>query len=180
MREVYKLWPSSIDPDQIDQIVEAALTQPAQPGTIFSSGDAKREVRSCTVRWLSEQWIKDLIWSYVDRTNKADFELAIENQCELQFVEYDGGLAHHYHWHHDVDWNGQTCRDRKLSVTIQLTDPSDYEGGEFEFEAIQTTADFKSKGTVLVFPSYLRHRIHPVTSGTRYALVAWFSGPRWR
>jgi PKHD-type hydroxylase len=180
MREVYKLWPSSLEAGEVDRIIATALTHPAQPGTIFSSRDAKREVRSCTVRWLTNQWIKDLIWSYVVRANKAGFDFAIENECGLQFIEYEAVRGDHYHWHHDVDWNGQSPSDRKISATIQLSDPSEYQGGEFEFEAIQTTADFKSKGTVLVFPSYLRHRIHPVTSGKRYALVAWFSGPRWR
>ena len=180
MREVYKLWPASIATDVVEKIMETALTQKAQPGIIFSSRDAKSEIRSCTVRWLCEQWIEDLVWKYVARANEEGLNLAIENDCELQFVEYQAVCGDHYHWHHDVDWNGQSPSDRKISATIQLSDPSEYQGGEFEFEAIQTTADFKSKGTVLVFPSYLRHRITAVTSGKRYALVAWFSGPRWR
>ena len=59
-------------------------------------------------------------------------------------------------------------------------DTSEYEGGDFEFDEVKTTADFRSKGTVLVFPSYLRHRVLPVTSGIRRSLVAWFVGPRWK
>ena len=81
--------------------------------------------------------------------------------------------------HHDVQWNGQSAFDRKLSVTVQLSDGDEYEGGDVEFDEVKTNADFRSKGTVLIFPSYLRHRIHPITSGTRRALVAWFFGPSW-
>ena len=98
----------------------------------------------------------------------------------MQFVEYSAAAKNHYDWHQDVQWYGQSDFDRKLSVTIQLSDEGSYEGGDFEFEDVQTNADFRSKGTVLVFPSYLRHRIHPVTHGTRLALVAWFYGARWR
>ena len=77
-------------------------------------------------------------------------------------------------------WLAGTGQDRKLSVTVQLSKTEDYEGGDLEFEDVQTSADFRAQGTVLVFPSYLRHRVHPVTSGIRYALVAWFFGPQWR
>jgi PKHD-type hydroxylase len=97
----------------------------------------------------------------------------------MQVTEYCGEQGGYYHWHHDVQWNGQAVSDRKLSVTVQLSGADEYEGGDFEFDEVKTNADFRSKGTVLVFPSYLRHRIHPVTSGTRCALVAWFFGPRW-
>ena len=86
----------------------------------------------------------------------------------------------HYDWHHDVQWHGQSQHDRKLSMTIQLTESDAYQGGDFEFEEVHTNADFRSEGTVLIFPSYLRHRITPVTQGERKALVAWFYGPRWR
>ena len=180
MRDVYKLWTSSLTSTQIHAITTAALTQSPQAATIFASNDAQPTVRSCTIRWLSTQWIKDLVGTYVRQANDEAFEFAINHDCELQFIEYRAADDDHYDWHHDVDWNGQTAKDRKLSVTIQLSDSAAYEGGDFEFEDIQTNADFRSSGTVLVFPSYLRHRIRPVTSGTRYALVAWFFGPRWR
>ena len=51
---------------------------------------------------------------------------------------------------------------------------------DFEFDEINTNADFKKKGTLLIFPSYLRHRVLPVTSGVRRSLVAWFWGPKWK
>ena len=85
-----------------------------------------------------------------------------------------------YDWHYDVNWKGESAYDRKLSICVQLCNPSEYEGGNFEFDEVKTTADFRSKGTVLVFPSYLRHRVLPVTSGIRRSLVAWFVGPRWK
>ena len=180
MREVYILGTSRLTSAQIESITTSALAQPPQAATIFASESSQKNIRSCTIRWLSEQWIKDLLWTYVQQANEDGFDVELTTRCELQFVEYNAHQKDHYDWHHDVDWNGQGGEDRKLSVTVQLTPESDYEGGDFEFEDIQTTADFRSQGTVLVFPSYLRHRVHPVTSGQRYALVAWFFGPRWR
>jgi PKHD-type hydroxylase len=69
----------------------------------------------------------------------------------------------------------------QMSVTIQLSDPSDYEGGDMEFlcgPEIVTAA--KPIGTAIVFPSYIMHRVTPVTRGLRRSVVAWVSGPPYR
>ena len=73
--------------------------------------------------------------------------------------------------------------DRKLSVTIQLSDSNDYEGGDFVFDQEYQSPDPKAlrkKGTILVFPSPIRHAVKPVTKGTRKSLVAWVEGPKWK
>ena len=121
-----------------------------------------------------------MLWPFVEQANAECFGVSVDRHAEMQVTEYDAVRGGHYGWHHDVEWNGQGDRDRKVSVTVQLSAPSDYQGGDFEFDEVKSTANFRSKGTVLVFPSYLRHTVHPVTAGTRRALVAWFFGPRWR
>ena len=120
------------------------------------------------------------LWSYVESANESTYGFDVLERAEIQLVTYQSDELGHYDWHHDVQWYGQSPYDRKLSVTIQLTESDAYQGGDFEFEEVQTNADFRSIGTVLIFPSYLRHRITPVTQGERKALVAWFYGPRWR
>ena len=180
MREMYQAWPSSLTPEQIEKITALALRQPAEKATVFSSADVMQGIRSCTVRWLDDEWLKSLLWQYVEQANDKGFGVAIERRAEMQFTEYIAEEGAGYGWHHDVQWNGQSAYDRKLSITVQLSAADEYEGGDFEFDEVKTTADFRSKGTVLVFPSYLRHRIHPITWGTRRALVAWFFGPRWK
>lgn len=179
MRELYQVWPSSLSSEHVDKITAIARRQPVEGATVFSSAEAMQGIRSCTVRWLEDEWIQSLLWPYVEQANKGGFHVAVDRRVEMQFAEYTAEQGDHYGWHHDVQWNGQSGLDRKLSITVQLSDADDYEGGDFEFDEVKTNADFRSKGTVLVFPSYLRHRIHPVTSGTRHALVAWFFGPRW-
>ena len=180
MRELYQVWSSSLNKMQIDAIVKAALCQPAHSATVFTSENVKADVRISSIRWLSYQWAVDLLWSYVRKANQEAFHVDVNNKAEVQFTEYHANQGGHYDWHQDVHWNGQNSFDRKLSVTVQLSEATDYEGGNFEFDEVKTNADFRSKGTVLVFPSYLRHRVLPVTSGTRQSLVAWFFGPRWK
>ena len=72
---------------------------------------------------------------------------------------------------------------RKLSLSVQLTPPEYYEGGEFEFPDDKekfNVEDSKEQGTVIFFPSYMRHGVKPVTKGTRYSLVCWVKGPMFK
>jgi len=180
MRDLYQLWSGGLSDEQVENIISTGEQYEPQDATIFSSSEAKTDIRSSVVRWLPDQWVRDLLFEYIKQANTNAFGVDVENQAEIQFTEYHGEQNGHYDWHHDINWNGSTNSDRKLSITVQLSDPSEYEGGDFEFDEVSTNADFKSKGTVLVFPSYLRHRVLPITSGTRKSLVAWFFGPRWR
>ena len=180
MRELFHVWSAELTTGQIDKIVALAMARPDEVGATFSTSESMNGIRSCRVRWMTNEWLRDLLWSYVDQANQKGFQIDVEPQAEMQFIEYSAERAAHYGWHHDVHWNGQSEFDRKVSVTVQLSEADAYVGGDFEFDEVKTNADFRSKGTVLVFPSYLRHRIHPITSGRRLALVGWFFGPRWQ
>ncbi len=92
----------------------------------------------------------------------------------LQLMEYRE--EDHYNWH--MDSGNQQFSRRKLSVSIQLSDKSDYEGGELEF--FQNGMGPKDKGAMILFPSYMYHRVLPITSGVRRALVGWVSGNPYR
>ena len=94
-----------------------------------------------------------------------------------------------YAFHTDSENPSQRGEDgtqRKLSLSMQLNDPSEYEGGVLRFqttsaeETFFTEPQFAHKGSVIVFPSYLRHEVTKVTKGTRKSLVAWCRGPEWR
>lgn len=108
----------------------------------------------------------------LSNVNKRLFGYELESAQPLQLAEYNVGDA--YHWH--LDLGPGDARLRKLSATVQLTDPNAYEGGELEFW--NTPPADSEQGTLIVFPSYLLHRVTPVTHGTRYALVAWAIGSR--
>ena len=95
-----------------------------------------------------------------------------------QFTKYDGSKKQHYDWHTDSgvkpNPNGKV---RKLSMTVALVDGDQYEGGDFEIIGLKEPLPRLEKGTIIVFPSFIDHRVTPVTKGTRYSLVTWFVGP---
>lgn len=92
----------------------------------------------------------------------------------LQFTRYEAP-GQHYDWHVD---RGMATGHRKMSLTVQLSDPDDYEGGDLELRfGREPQKAQRDQGMMTIFPSYTLHRVTPVTKGKRYSLVAWISGP---
>lgn len=180
MRINWQMWSGGLSDSNLSTIFTEASKLNTQAATTFNN--ANTSVRSSDVAWLSgNKAVQDILWKYVKTANENVFGFSVENICDIQFTEYHASKGGHYDWHIDINWNGDEPLDRKLSVTVQLSDPSEYEGGSFEFLECETPdASSRAKGTVLIFPSYLQHRVLPITSGTRKSLVAWFEGPRWR
>jgi PKHD-type hydroxylase len=125
------------------------------------------------VRWLYEK-IAAISWSLNEQSYR--FELtAVE---KLQYTVYTAGEGSHYDWHVD---HGATPRRRKLSLVLQLSQASDYEGCELQIQGSNRIEIApKARGTLIAFPSYVLHRVTPITSGIRKSLVMWCSGPRFR
>ena len=87
-------------------------------------------------------------------------------------------LNQEFNWHFDMSGVEST---RKLSFTIQLSDSNDYEGGDLQFgPVIESKPEIKKKGNITIFPSYVWHRVTPITKGDRYALVGWIHGPTFK
>jgi PKHD-type hydroxylase len=145
--------------------------------------DIKRK-RDSDIVWLSEPWIYKEIQPYVHRANKnANWNFQWDWSEECQFTKYK--LNQYYGWHSD-SWSEPHKRTRKLSMTCQLSDSSDYQGGELEFDFrdydpnlrdskkhIIQCKEILPKGSIVVFPSFVWHRVKPVISGERYSLVVW-------
>ena len=155
------------------------------PETLDQVKDLKKR-RDSNVVWLNEPWIYRVIQPYVHRANKnADWNFQWESSEHCQFTKYNKGQ--YYTWHRDgfIKPNKHD-KIRKLSVTLSLSDEKDYEGGELEFDFGHTDpskerithkcTEILSKGSLVVFPSFIWHRVCPVKSGTRYSLVIWSLG----
>ena len=179
MRQNWQQWEVGLSDSTINQIIAEAEQQPASDATIFADNEVNSDIRTSTVRWIERHWVRDILWEYVKRANVDAFGVDVLNHAEMQFTEYHADNNGHYDWHHDVSWESFKNGDRKISITVQLSDPNEYEGGEFQFNEVESPTS-KYKGSVLVFPSYLQHRVLPVTKGIRRSLVAWFYGPRWK
>ena len=183
MRQNWQMWSGAIQPDVIDAIKQRAEEVAFQNATIFSGEEKNDDIRRSQVKWLShDNATKQFLWQYIQQANRNAFGFNIDNLGDIQYTEYEETDEGHYDWHHDINWSQDRAYDRKLSITVQLTDGSEYEGGQFEFSEVANPDPGASKklGTVLVFPSYLKHRVTPVTKGKRISLVGWFEGPRWK
>ncbi len=179
MKQQWQLWTSALTKDQCNAIKQTCETYPVFNGGIFADNANDNSIRRSKVRWVNDNSIKELLLDYAKYANRNAFGVDIDRPYEVQYTEYHSENQGFYDWHHDIDWNNQRPFDRKLSVVIQLDDPSEYEGGEFNFKTVPNP-EFKPQGSVLVFPSYLEHRVTPVISGTRHSLVTWIEGPRWK
>ena len=152
--------------------------------------------RNSDVAWITEPWVYKEIHPYIHRANKnAGWNFDWDCSEDIQFTKYK--IGQYYDWHCDSwekpydDTSHPILRGkvRKLSITCQLTDGSEYEGGELEFDFrnyepnkreekkhVVQAKEILTKGSIIVFPSHLWHRVRPVTSGTRYSLVTWNLG----
>jgi PKHD-type hydroxylase len=186
MKNIWEVWTGALSADECATIVERGERYPAQPSTIGfeTSKRADPGYRTSVVRWLdayAEHEMVERFMRLVHSSNRTNFGVEIHRPFELQFTEYHGTAQGKYDWHQDVWLESDRAYDRKLSVVVQLSAPQDYAGGEFDFfGAPSPDAAFTPQGSVLIFPSWLQHRVRPVTRGLRRSLVSWVEGPRWR
>jgi len=151
--------------------------------------------RNSDITWLDDLWIYRELHPYVHKANEmAGWNFDWERSESCQFTKYK--LNQYYDWHTD-GWNKPYNKPntlshgkvRKLSMTCQLTDGSEYEGGELEFDFrnydpnmrdeskhVKQVKQILPKGSIVVFPSFVWHRVKPITKGTRYSLVMWSLG----
>ena len=128
--------------------------------------------------------------SWIDGCNRMDKVITtsmFSRDVLLQTV-YNENDKGKYDWHIDTNFFNNNFTQRKLSIVLQLSDPTDYEGGQLELDVhtygVKLANDFKKyvnqKGTVIVFPSFIRHRVTPVTKGIRKSLITWVTGANFR
>ncbi len=179
MKPLWQLFSGEADENFIDHILDLGGDETLKEGTIFNQAE---NIRKSKIAWLSHKKdIRNYLFEFVQSANRKAYGFNVVNQADIQYTVYDGKEKGHYGWHVDVNWTSPNPFDRKLSVTVQLSDPDDYEGGNFEVEGENPpNEEAKKKGSILVFPSYVSHRVTPVTSGVRKSLVAWFEGPKWQ
>jgi PKHD-type hydroxylase len=188
MNQLWQMWESGISTKIVDSIIQECECYDPAPGQTGFDGRGSNDTRNSTVRWIDKndknsKFIADLIWDYGQEANCKAFGFDIDFLNEIQYTVYDSKHKDHYAWHADTFWANPTAYDRKLSIVIQLSDPSEYSGGFFELSSEYeqpSPISLRKKGTVLVFPSFLSHRVTPVTSGVRKSLVSWIQGPKFR
>jgi PKHD-type hydroxylase len=145
-------------------------------------------IRQSVIKWIElnpdTNWLYKKLISQIHKVNQENFDYILKFVENLQFTEYNEGQQGFYSKHDDCG-NSSRLENfvdiRKLSFTIQLSNPEDYEGGELVF--YNDNQEFnapKTKGTIIFFQSNILHEVKPVKKGTRYALVSWVQGPNLR
>ena len=183
MRNLFYCEPGRFTPEFCEEVKRIASEIEPEKGK--SVGNGVSEVRRSVVKMLPQNGsVFDDLGRFVVDVNKF-FNLDISLLESLQYTEYDSSYAGHYDLHTDVVWDGSHGQmyDRKLSVTIQLSNKKDYEGGLFCLSLPSGMLEFEEAreiGTVIAFPSHLLHKVNPVTKGNRKSLVSWAIGPQWR
>ena len=192
-----------LTPKFCDDVIKYALSKEEVMAKTGSYGDKKlnkqevldlKKKRNSDLVWLNDKWIYREIHPYVHLANKnAGWNFEWDRSESCQFTKYKHNQYYDWHtdpWDKPYDKEGpDKGRVRKLSMTCQLTDGSEYKGGELEFDFrnydpnmrdeskhIKTVKEILPKGSIVVFPSHLWHRVKPVTRGTRYSLVVWHLG----
>ena len=217
LENYYYYFRNGISPKLCDDIVKhfSSKLEPALVGTEpeikkykEADGKTKKQIskliekkRKSEVSFSDDRWIYKEIQPFIKVANqRANWNFDWDWTEQMQFTKY--GLNQHYGWHcdsYDKPYgeevpDGMKGKIRKLSASIILSDPEDYEGGDLEFD-MRNSVDYefsnkreskivcqelKNKGAIVVFPSFIWHRVTPVTKGERYSLVMWNLGQSWR
>jgi PKHD-type hydroxylase len=178
----YYYFASAFTESELALIKEIADKIPKQKASVGTEGNIS-EYRISDVAWINDsddtEWLYSKIADYAKIANREMWNFDIWGyQDNLQYTNYYGDGGGHYDWHLDL---GPGLSNRKLSVVLQLSDPSEYVGGNLEMNvggSILTVP--KEKGLICFFPSFLLHRVTPLTSGTRTSLVTWLCGANLR
>lgn len=169
-----KLIESIIEYIELQHVMQSSLQDKVIDNTIRSS-------KNGFINW--DEWIPGILHNMFVVANEAYFQYDICTfDSKIQTTIYEEG--DHYDWHTDANrptgsyYNG---KERKLSITLCLSDPEEYTGGELEFKYHHLNQSLKlDKGEAIIFPSWLPHRVAPIKSGKRISLVAWMNGNLWK
>lgn len=181
--------------EQILKIITSGFDGETQQAKIYGPTDTDRphivdtEIRNTITRSIEPKqenhWIYQAITTVIDQINKRAYNYDIVKFDGLSMLEYQGSEQAHYNIHTDSAYDiNESFALRKLSFIMQLSDPSEYEGGD---TILYPYADRnrkiiipKKRGTITVFPSIIAHEVTPVTEGNRLSLVTWVYGPKFR
>ena len=178
---------AELDRDSCLKIIEYCKYNIKMEKASFGGSNPGQDVLDNNVRKSEIGWIKHntetkfLFDKILEKTNQINkfynFQLTGITE-DIQFTSYSGNENEHFDWH--LDMGGGFKSRRKLSLVIQLSHEDDYEGGELLVDAGakdgKPLVSCKKQGSMIFFPSYLLHKVTPVTSGHRYSLVSWLSG----
>tara|TARA_B100000780_G_scaffold121716_1_gene85353 strand:+ start:209 stop:817 length:609 start_codon:yes stop_codon:yes gene_type:complete len=195
-KKLFYYFDSALSPFLCDKIIEEGYSNNPNIALTGSTGytrskkeiEQTKEIRNSNISWIGDWWVKKELEPYVKKANEmAGWNFNFTKSEASQFTIYEPG--EYYDWHRDAQNYPYTQGEqkgliRKLSVTVSLSNPEDYEGGFLEFSRendfnkkyFYKVREILPRGSICVFPSYTWHRVSPVTKGKRLSLVQWNLG----
>lgn len=196
-------WDGAFTTEELDKMCEYFAIVGTERGTTVGRAEGpngedivgqkpNEEVRKSNVMFHNRNentaWIFDRINWVIEQINTQYYNFDLNGYDTFQYTTYDGEEQGRYDYHQDTimgkDLPNDMFETRKLSMTMLLNEPGvDFEGGEFQ---INTSEEHKAenveakRGRMIFFPSFILHRVAPVTKGTRKSLVVWTLGPKFR
>ena len=185
----YCYWNDAFTFAELDEISKISSTN-LSPSAIFGTEeigiiDTTTRISHNSFIFPNNQthWIFEKLNQVIEICNNKWYNFDLNGYDRYQYTEYHGNEKGRYDWHVNIGygngWNGNETR--KLSLSLLLNEPSEFEGGELQ---IGSEKHYEStnmqKGTVIVFPSFQMHRVTPVTKGIRKSLVVWVVGPKFK
>ena len=179
----YAWWEGAFTEQELDWLQQQAIKaeSQAQVGGSFHPSDLAK-IRRSQISWLNNnpntKWVFEKLANVASQLNAEHFCFDLTGFGEpLQLTNYDQVEKGMYGWHQDYG----VGISRKISLSLQLTDPSEYEGGNLQTMTSGSPENVrKQRGLIVAFPSYVLHQVTPVTQGSRQSLVAWISGPSFK
>ncbi len=153
------------------------------------AGDVNKNSRRSKIKFFTYSNAKhkvlfDIVYDHAIAANRSTFGFDIQKVIDVQYTKYLATEKGFYNWHEDITWCNEIMYQRKLSFTAQLSDPNSYEDGDLIFdlpeELCPPKETLRKQGTIIIFPSFLRHMVTPVTKGERHSMVSWIEGLNFR
>ena len=194
---MFYVFPRAVHPDVCEQIVKDCKQNILNEASVYNYDKTLTrddpEIRKTSIHFIMDKdnKINELAWHFLREANKIQFNYDLTYFQPIQFAEYTQGS--HYSWHQDDSGIEKSNEVRKLSLTLVLSNPDTFKGGELQFfngdrlmqdmgkiTGEQITKDIKAQGSVIVFDSRDFHRVTPVVEGTRHSIVCWCCGPNFK
>ena len=173
-----------MSPADCDRLLAQVAQGPLKDGGLVRQTTA-HQIRRADIAWLDDiagmAWVMDRMVSLVAAANRDAFGFELSDFGEsAQVARYGAERQGHFDWHSDIGI-GQWAAKRKLTMVVQLSDPRGYEGGTLNLWPDSTVVEApRDRGTAIIFPSFVLHRVTPVSLGTRWSLTLWAHGPGFR
>lgn len=172
----YYWFKNAFSKEELEKIEEMTSDLSWQVG-VTQSGDTEQH-RKSKIKWCPQteewEWVYKKLHDLIVEANDVMWKFDLTDMPEMiQYTEYyeDGGQ---YDWH--MDCGVEIQNRRKVSVTVQLSSPEEYEGGDLEFNLGNIISGPREQGAAVIFPSFYLHRVTPITKGVRKSFVLWVGG----